>query len=262
MRSLPVLVLSLSLLAGCSNSDDAPSELRGELDRMQFTYNDHGCFDACSPRQPIAKGARVVLVAKGEDPEARYRGRVSAPGLVIEHEGLSCACHEDGGNGSSSSWSVAASETCYAPAVRHCARTFMLRADGVGPATLEVLGASDEVVDRIGLVVARPARLEAIVKASRPSGGTIRTIAASTDGSFVVDAPATVDLEAKAFDDRGKELRKGEDDVRFSTAQAELAVGAGSYMTTLRAPAVLHVNAAGLGLTKPVVVRAVAPSPR
>ena len=229
---------------------------------MQFTYNDLGCFDACSPRQTIAKGARVVLVAKGDDPAARYRGRVSAPGLVIEQEGLYCTCYEDGGNGSSSSWSVAASETCYAPAVRHCARTFTLRADGVGPATLEVLGASDEIVDRIGLVVARPVRLEAVVKASRPSGGTIRTIAASTDGSFQVDAPARVELESKAFDEQGNELRKGDGDVTFSTAEAVLAVGGGSHMTTVRGPVVLHISATGLGLTKPVVVRGVDAAPR
>jgi len=229
---------------------------------MQFTYNDFGCFDACSPRQPIAAGARVVLVAKGDDPEARYHGRVNAPGLVVEQEGLACTCHEDGGNGSSSSWSVAANETCYAPAVRHCARTFTLRADAIGTATLEVLGTNDELVDRIGLVVAQPVRLEAVVTASRPSGGTIRTIAASADGTFEVDAPARIGFDTKAFDAQGNELRKRDVDVTFSSGDAPILGWDGGNAATVRGPTVLHVTATGLGVTKPFVVRVVGPATR
>src|SRR4051794_32169379 len=153
MRSLPLLVLSLSIFAGCSSSSDsASSDSRGELGRMDFTFDAFGCFDGCSPRQSIAKGASVVLAAKGDDPEARYHGRISTPGVVIEAEGLLCTCHEDESNGSST-WSLAPDETCYAPAVRHCSRAFTLRGDAVGPATLEVLDGTGAVVDRIGLSV-------------------------------------------------------------------------------------------------------------
>ncbi len=263
MRHLPFLAISfVSILTACGSHSSNPTEGRGELDRMTFTYDGVFCLNDCSPGQPIAKGAHVVLAAKGDDGQARYRGRVTAPGLVIEHEDLQCMCMEHDANGSSSGGSIAPGESCYAPTVRECSRTFTLRADEAGPVTLEVLGPNDELVDRIALVVAKPERIEAVVKTSRPTGGTIRTVTPGPDGAFQVDAPARLDLEAAAFDGQGNALRMHTGDVAFASTDTKVSGWEGRYETEVHAPGVLHVTATGLGMTKPFVVRVIAGIPR
>lgn len=128
--------------------------------------------------------------------------------------------------------------------------------------TLEVLGPKGELVDRIGLVVAISERLEAVVKTTRPAGGTVHTVVPGADGVFEVDAPAQLDLEAKAFDAQGNELRMHDGDVAFGTTDTPMRALDGRYETKVLAAGVLHITATGLGVTKPFVVRVVAGTPR
>ncbi|NOU27998.1 MAG: hypothetical protein HOO96_08840 [Polyangiaceae bacterium] len=248
----PLLPVLLFLLAGCSSAS-APDDARGDLGRLSFRFDGPGCspFDGCSPRQSIARGAHVVLSARGDDAGADYHGTIRAPGLVIEQEGLACMCTEQLEGGGSQGWSPGPGQQCGARASTTCARTFLLRAEQVGTVTLEVTGPNGDLVDKIALGIVQPARLEPVVSAARPAGGTLDPLLPVADGTFATDLPMDLYFDTKAVDARGVELRKGKDDVTF----AGEAVVFGS-MSKPRQPADIRVDATGLGLTSTFLVRA------
>lgn len=258
MRNLSCFALSFLAVVACGSSaqDD---DKRGVLGRLELTYATSYCVLDCAPRIAIATGARVTLLAKGDDPEARYHGRLSTAGLTVESEGLRCTCREEDENGASSEGTIAPHEACYAPEVKRCSRVFTMRANAPGPVTLELLGPTDELVDRVTLVVATPARLEPVVKTVRPTGGTIRTVMAAPDGAFDVDAPTQVEPSAKVFDADGAELHVEDGDVLFESPETKLRTGA---FTKVLAPGLLHVTAVGLGMKVPFTVRVGEARPR
>lgn len=255
MRTLTCLASALlvALSAACS-ANDTPDDRRGELDRMTFGFDGPRCFDGCSPTQAIATGAHVVVLAKGDDAEAAYHARSRSAGLVVEAEGLACRCRETSANGYSEG-SLAPDEKCYAPAVRHCSRTVQLRADGAGPAVLEMLDATGAVVDRVALVVTEPARIAADFRGYRPTGGSERKLTPAADGALEIDAPMTINLDVIAEAADGSELRTTRSDFALTSDDMAIASFYGQYTTKQTAAAVHHVTATGLGLSAPFVVR-------
>lgn len=208
------------LAAGCSESTASPAS--GENGILRFELHSSECiFDGdCSPRDPIARGAHVVIEVYGDDPRAPFRGRITDETLQLERDEEVCICTERSGSGSTSA-TIDSEDKCYDGA-KSCGRSLTLRALRGGSAMLEMVGDDGRVIDRLKTSVLEAARLHPRFKWVRPGGGSVREIEPKADGVLEVEGPVRIRPGARAVAHDGTILRSSAGDFVFRNAELNL----------------------------------------
>ena len=189
------LALYFAALNGCHPGDDTRSGTRGELGRIEFSYQ-RSCFFGCSLAQPLLAGTREQIAVSAPGDAQGVSVESSDPGVASFALQRKCHCER-----SDSTDHLEIREDADCPGVwrKQCDNLVLVQAGAAGEAELELRDAQHAAIDRVEVIVreARDARLAATLPDKLgPDVGT----------RFALDAGKSLDLALTLYDAGGLEL--------------------------------------------------------
>jgi hypothetical protein len=215
MTRIHPLAVAFFLLAGCEPLDDEEGTL-GDKGRVAFQYR-QGCFFGCPIGQPLLAGSHQTIEVSdpGDVEGASVRSSDDAIAeFALERE---CFCERD--EDDDGRIPIALDADCERPRHKRCHNQILVLGHGDGDAVLELLDATDHVLDSIRVLVREPASAE--FSASFPDVlGSVR----GTEFDLAVDE--RVGFQVALHDEQGRELLAS-DGVTWSVGDPEMATLSG-----------------------------------